>query len=109
MNPLLAKGLLEEPPEIDRPSGFLIACTCLHLICTLQGAEKNHSARWNRTKAAEEAIIRVCDIYLPDGLDQSRLVSIAGVVDGPINDVIKRHSALLLDAVSMVGLPELEQ
>ena len=105
MNPLLAKNLLEEPVDMDRHSGFLIACTALHLICTLQGAEKQHSARWNRTRSAEEAILKVCDIYLPDGMDQSRLVSIAGVVDGPVNDVIKRHAALLLDAVSMVELP----
>jgi hypothetical protein len=105
MTPELARNLLQEPPDMDRHSGFLIACTALHLICTLQGAEKQHSARWNRTRSAEEAVLRVCDIYLPEGMDQSRLVSIAGVVDGPLNDVIKRHATLLLDAVSMVDLP----
>lgn len=98
--------LLQDPEGVDRRRSFLQAALALSIICTLQGDEKQHSARWNRTGGAEEAIIKVCDIYLPDGLDKARLSSIMNVVDGPLADVIRRHADMLLDAVSMVELPE---
>ena len=105
MTPQTAKQLITEPAGLDRRACFLQAVLALSIICTLQGEEKQYSARWNRTRAAEESIIKVCDIYLPEGFDQARLTSIFNVVDGPLADVIRRHSALLMDAVSMVELP----
>jgi hypothetical protein len=92
--------LLQEPESVDRNRAFLMSCIILSMICTLQAEEKQHSARWNRTRSAEEAAIRMCDIYLPEGLDKARLVSIFDVVDGPVSDVIRRHAGLMLDAVA---------
>lgn len=106
MIPSTFQQLLQEPKGVDRRRSFLQATLALSIICTLQGDEKQHSARWNRTRGAEEAIIKVCDIYLPDGLDKARLSSIFDVIDGPLANVIRRHADLLLDAVEMVELPE---
>jgi hypothetical protein len=82
-----------------------MACCILSMICSLQGEEKQHSARWNRTRAAEEAAIRLCDIYLPDGLDKARLTSIFDVIDGPVDAVFKRHAGILMDAVQEALTP----
>jgi len=104
MNQLTA-NLLNTQEEVDRPRSFLMACCILSMICSLQGEEKQHSARWNRTRAAEEAAIRLCDIYLPEGLDKARLVSIFDVLDGPVAAVFQRHSGLLMDAVQEAITP----
>lgn len=99
MIPSTFQQLLAEPDGVDRRRSFLQSVLALSIICTLQGEEKQHSARWNRTRSAQDAIARVCDIYLPDGFDHTRLSSIMDVVDGPLADVIRRHADLLLDAV----------
>ena len=83
--------------------GFLMAVLALGLVCTLQGEEKAGSARWNRTRAAEEAILKICDIYLPEGLDKARLASICAVLDGPVRQAIERHATILFDAVEVVN------
>lgn len=102
MQKIIYKNLIDEPATLNRPKAFLQSALALGIVCSLQAEEKQHSARWNRTRAAEEAILRLCDIYLPDGMDKARLVSIWNVLDGPVESVFDRHWPLLMDAVSMV-------
>ena len=105
MNELVRYNLSQEPEDYNRMHQFLRAALALGLICSIQAEEKQHSARWNRTRGAEEAILRVCDISLPDGMDKARLTSIMDVLDGPIDSVFKRHWTLLMDAVAPAAPP----
>ena len=99
MTAQLIANLTAEPEGYNRHQQFLRAALAVGLICSIQGEEKQHSARWNRTRAAEEAILRVCDICLPDGMDKASLFSIFDVLDGPVEAVLERHWPLLMDAV----------
>lgn len=99
-------NLTTEPDGYNRHHNFLRAALAVGLICSIQGEEKQHSARWNRTRSAEEAILRVCDILMPGGMDKARLPSIFAVIDGPVEMVLERHWPLLMDAVSMVEVPQ---
>ena len=78
---------------------FLMAALSLGLIATLEGEEKARSARANRCGAAHESILRVCGLYLPEGLDHNSLARIWEVLDGPVMDVIRQHSDDLISAV----------
>ena len=95
------KNILDAPETVEKPLMFCQAALALGIICTLQGAEKQCSARWNRTRAAEEAILKVCDIYWPDGMDKARLTTIHDILDGPVQAVFERHKHLLEDAVGV--------
>jgi len=96
---------MNQPENIDRKRCFLSAVFALCAISSLKGEEQLKSARRNRLDAAEDAILRCCDIYLPGGLDMARIASICDVMDGPVNATIERYAALLFDAVSMVDEP----
>lgn len=79
---------------------FLMSALALALVCTVQGEEKQHSARWNRTRSAEEAILRLCDLYKPDGLNSIRLNKVWAVLDGPVTEVLRQHKDELFAGVS---------
>lgn len=102
MTEQMYQNLIKQPEGYNRHHNFLRAALAVGLICSIQGDEKLHSARWNRTRSAEEAILRVCDILLPDGINKARLSSIMDVLDGPVEAVLERHWPILEDAVSMV-------
>lgn len=71
---------------------FLLSAFALALICSVQGEEKQHSARWNRTRSAEEAIVRVCDMYVPNGINEIDLNEVWDILDGPVLEVLNKHS-----------------
>lgn len=106
MTEQMYQNLTTEPEGYNRHHNFLRAALAVGLICSIQGEEKVHSARWNRTRGAEEAILRVCDILIPNGMDKARIASIMDVLDGPIEAVIERHWPLMMDAVMQAPLPE---
>lgn len=72
---------------------FLLSAFALSLICTIQAEEKQYSARWNRTRAAEESVLRVCDMYVPDGINSLKLDRIWDIIDGPVMDVFRSHAS----------------
>jgi hypothetical protein len=87
---------------MDNETGFLLAVLALALVATLEGEEKPKSARRNRCSNAHDAILKVCDIYLPEGMDKAKLTDIFNVLDGPVMQVIAAHREPLFGAVREV-------
>ena len=75
-----------------------MAVMALGLITTLEDEEQPRSARHNRCRGAHEAILKVCDIYVPGGMDQVALSRIWDLVDGPVMAAIRDNQQLLLAA-----------
>lgn len=84
----------------DDKMKFLMSALALALVCTVQGEERPHSARWNRTRSAEEAILRLCDTYKPDGTNKTTLNKVWAVLDGPVTDVLREHKESIFAGVS---------
>lgn len=84
---------------MDRETGFIMAVLALALVATLEGEEKPKSARRNRCSNAHDAILKVCDIYLPDGMGKAKLTDIFNVLDGPVMDLLREHREVLFGAV----------
>lgn len=84
---------------MDRETGFIMSVLALALVATLEGEEKPKSARRNRCSNAHDAILKVCDIYLPDGMDKAKLTDIFNVLDGPVTELLREHREVLFGAV----------
>lgn len=87
---------------MDREMGFIMSVLALALIATLEGEEKPKSARRNRCGSAHDAILKVCDIYLPDGMDKAKLTDIFNVLDGPVMDLLREHREVLFGALGVL-------
>lgn len=94
----LMKNLLNTPEQVNRPKSFLKTSLAVGLISQMKGEEEVGNARWNRLNSAEDAILKVCDIYLPDGMNTARLATIYDILDGPVEAVFDRHWHILMDA-----------
>ena len=79
---------------------FLMSALALALLETLRGEEKPKSFRCNRLKNSVETVLRVCDIYLPNGINQQSLNKVWEILDGEVLQVLKTHSTELYAAVS---------
>jgi hypothetical protein len=80
---------------MERDQGFIMAVLALGLIATLEGDEKPKSAAANRCHGAHDAILKVCDLYLPEGINKPELSRIWDVIDGPVMEVINQHKEIL--------------
>lgn len=78
---------------------FLLAALCLALVGTIEGDEAERSARWNRARQAHDPIIRLCDTYLPDKINDVALNKIWDVIDEKVVPVIKRHRGIFTEAI----------
>ena len=85
---------------------FMMSALALGLVATLEGEEQPKSARANRCGAAHESILRVCGLYIPDGLNHNSLARIWEVLDGPVLDVIRQHKDALIEAVPEPGVAQ---
>jgi hypothetical protein len=86
----------------DRNMKFLQAALSLAIVDTLKGEEqdkKKNSFRHNRLKNAEEVMLRICDIYLPEGINSTALNKVWAILDGPVTDVLRKHKDELYAAV----------
>lgn len=86
---------------MNNETGFLMSVLALGLIATLEGEEKPKSARRNRCSNAHDSILKVCDIYLPAGMDKAKLNQIWEVLDGPVMKIIQDNSEKLFKAVQI--------
>lgn len=86
-------------PQEGHNVQFLRAAMALALIEDMRAVEKPKSARRNRCDSAAEAMLRVCDLYVPGAINDTCLSRIWDVLDGPITDVLKTHSAAIFGAV----------
>lgn len=84
----------------EREDKFLKSALSLALIDTLKGEEKPKSFRHNRLKNAEEVVLRVCDIYLPDGINQIAMNKVWEILDGPVMDVLRAKAPELRAAIA---------
>lgn len=84
-----------------RNEKLLYATFAMALLDTLKGEEKEKSALYNRCDGAVDAILRVCDIYMPNGLDEIKIAKIVNIVDGPVSDIISQYSHELADAIGI--------
>lgn len=91
----------------DQNMKFLQAALSLAIVDTLKGEEaelKKNSFRHNRLKNAEEVILRICDIYLPSGINSTALNKVWEILDGPVTDVLRKHKDELYAAVNQAAL-----
>lgn len=84
---------------MENDTKFMMAVLALGLIATLEGEEKPKSALANRCGSAHESILRVCDIYLPEGLESTDLSRIWQVLDGPVLEVIRQNQHAIYGAL----------
>lgn len=90
----------------DRNMKFLMSALALAIVETLKGEEaekKKNSFHHNRMKNACDVMIRLCDTYLPDGINSTALVKVWEILDGEVTDVLKRRSDELYDAVKQAA------
>lgn len=90
----------------DRNMKFLQAALSLAIVDTLKGEEaeaKKNSFRHNRLKNAEEVMLRICDIYLPSGINSTALNKVWAILDGPVTDVLRQYKDELYDAVNQAA------
>lgn len=78
---------------------FLIAALALALVGTIEGDEDLKSARWNRARQAHDPIIRLCDTYLPEKINDVALNRVWDVIDLKVIPVIRRHKGIFTDAI----------
>lgn len=81
---------------MDKQKGFLMAALALALMATLESEEKPKSARSNRCNAAQDAIIRVCDMYVPDGINTVDINKLWEILDGPVMEVLRSNADSIL-------------
>lgn len=70
---------------------FLQAALALALVCTIEGEAKPKSREFNRCRAAHEAIIKLLDLYVPEGFDEKQLNELWAVLDGPVTEILNKH------------------
>lgn len=78
---------------------FLMAALCLALVGTIEGDEPQRTARWNRARQAHDPIIRLCDTYLPEMINDTALNKVWDVIDLKVIPVIKRNKNIFADAI----------
>ena len=94
-NPLITN----RRPDAEK---FLLAAFALALIGTIEADEKEKTARWCRARAAHDPIIRICDTYLPNGINHIALNQIWDVIDGPVMESIRANVSIFNDALGAV-------
>lgn len=85
----------------DNNTKFLMAVFALAQICNLKGEEKPKSMRHNRCVAAEENILKVCDMYVPDAINSTHLNKVWEILDGPVADMLRKHKDEIFAAINV--------
>lgn len=67
---------------------FLRAVLAHALICSVEGEAAPKSREFNRCRAAHESVLKVLDLYLPDGFDEKQLNKLYEVLDGPVTELL---------------------
>lgn len=67
---------------------FLQAALAHALICSIEGEAVPKSREFNRCRAAHESVLKVIDMYLPDGFDETQLNKLYEVLDGPVTELL---------------------
>jgi hypothetical protein len=67
---------------------FLRAVLAHALICSIEGDEKQGSARFNRARASHESILRIVDMTMPENFTTSQLNDLYEILDGPVNTLL---------------------
>lgn len=85
----------------DNNTKFLMAVFAMAQICNLKGEEKPKSMRHNRCVAAEENILKICDMYVPSGINSTCLNKVWEILDGPVADMLRKHKDDIFAAIDM--------
>jgi len=89
--------------EENRNMNFLMAAMTMAMFETMKVEEKPKSFKWNRLNNAVDVSLRVCDIYLPSGINSTALNKVWEILDGEVTDVLKRRANELYDAVALAA------